>query len=483
MSKAWQWFNDKQAVQETEDLRKNIGHLAAVPEPVKEVYQGLPKVSGSIVCFGCTGYIGEAVVFDAVRRGLKVFVVVRQQSVDKFTGKLKELKIDDKVTLLTGDVSVAADVEKAFTDSKAECCVSLLASPQITDEQSIYDIDYMASHIVVTAARKCGIKHFIYCSDTGVYQPTICCQFHKLRIEGELMRCTPDGMQWTIVRPTTYHPYVVSAIVLDEVRQGKNASLFGNGDTAGDLALYNPIAREDLGRFMVSCVNNPGTYGRVMAVGGPWSADNASSLRDITEWMIHLATPPGKKPSKITGLGMDLSSIIYRWLEIIGNVSKELKKVATVVFFYTKYWSTVSHFSPGTGVYSAHEYTQELVAAANKDPEGFAQFIKNAKSSTTASVVFPTPRNSWWDLSQPSLKPEQMPMGAGKPGLGAVAPAGARPKVERDEEAIRRANEVGLAKLREMAIGPVCIGDFHDCVESDEEMDAWVKLEEEVHSK
>jgi len=163
-SMAWQWFTEKAACDEVQDLRANVGHLPAVPEPVKEVYQALPDVSGSIIGFGCTGYIGEAVIFDAVRRGLKVTVFIRQQSVDRFTAVLKELKIQDKVSLQVGDVSNPDDVQKAIQASKAECCISLLASPQVTDEQSIYDIDYKASHTVVEAARKCGIKQFIYCS-------------------------------------------------------------------------------------------------------------------------------------------------------------------------------------------------------------------------------------------------------------------------------------------------------------------------------
>jgi hypothetical protein len=353
-------------------------------------------------------------------------------------------------------------------DTNAECCISLLASPQITDEQSIYDVDYTASHTVVQAARKCGIKQFIYCSDTGVYQPSLCCQFHKLRIEGELMRCLPDGLQWTIVRPTTYHPYVVSAIVLDEVRQGKDAQLFGSGDSAGDLAVYNPIAREDLGRFIVSCVLNQGTYGRVLAVGGPWSADNVSTLKDTTNWMIQLATPPGAKPSSIKGLGMNLSDILYKLFEAIGNFNKQLKKLATVVFFYTKYWSTVSHFSPGTGVYTCHEYTRELVAAMKKDPEAFAKFVANAKSSTTASVVYPTPRNSWWDISQKSLSPDQMPMGAGKPQIASNNPDAPAAKLD--------ANAKCLMHLRAMApIGGICIGELGES--NDDEMDSdWIDL-------
>jgi len=413
---AWKWFTEKQATDEVADLKKScVGQLPDVPEPVKEVYQGLPKVSGSVLCVGCTGYIGEAVVFEAARRGLKVTVFVREKTVERFTGQLKELKIQDRVSLHVGDATVQADVEKAMNDTKATCVISLLASPQVTDEQNIYDIDYMASQTVLNAARKCGIKQFIYCSDTGVYQPAICCQYHKLRIEGELMRCYPGGPQWTVIRPTTYHPYVVSAIVLDQVRQGQSVPLFGSADDAGDLAVYNAIAREDLGRFIVSCVNNQNTYGRILAVGGPWSAENVGTLGDITKWMIELASPAGKKPSAIKPLGMNLSEIIYKAMEALGHFSSKLKQVATIVFFYTKYWSTVSHFSPGTGICDSHDYTKELVTAMKKDPEAFAKFVANAKSSTTTALVYPTPRSSWWDITKPSVLPEQMPMGAGKP--------------------------------------------------------------------
>merc|ERR1719321_2132610 len=132
--------------------------------------------------------------------------------------------------------------------------------------------------------------------------------------------------------------------------------------------------------------------------------------------MIKLVEPPpGKEPSTIKALGMKLSSIIYDFMQAAGHFSPTLKKVATIVFFYTKYWSTVSHFSPGTGVYDTKSYTKELIAAMKKDPEAFAEFVKKAKQSTTATIVYPTPLNSWWDITQPSLDPKMIPMGAGPP--------------------------------------------------------------------
>jgi hypothetical protein len=257
----------------------------------------------------------------------------------------------------------------------------------------------------------------------------------------------------------------VQCIVLDEVRQGKKVPLFGSKGEAGDLAVYNPIAREDLGRFLVSCVLNKDTYGRTLAVGGPWSADNVTSLKENTELMIQLATPEGKRPSKIKPLGMNLSEAIYLFMEAVGHVSKQLKKVATIVFYYTKYWSTVSHFSPGTGVYPVDEYTRELVAAMKKDPEAFAKFIKDVKGDgSTSSVVYPTPRNSWWDISQPSLSSDQIPMGAGKPQT---------PSPVDDTGRADDAHSAGLAHLRTMAaIGGIRLSDFHDCAEEESDLDA-----------
>jgi len=276
------------------------------------------------------------------------------------------------------------------------------------------------------------------------------------------------------VRPTTYHPYVCSAIVLDQVRQGQAVSLFGDADDVGNLALYNAIAREDLGRFIVSNVNNANSYGRILAVGGPWSADNVSTLGMITQWMIKLVgTPTSGKPSTIKGLGMDLSKILYDFLSLLGHFSPTLKKVATIVFFYTKYWSTVSHFSPGTGIYDTKSYTNELVAAMKKDPAAFAEFVKKAKQSTTATIVYPTPLNSWWDITQPSLDPKMIPMGAGTPQ--AACEDNKADEVETQYVPTQTDVAASLEKLRTMAPMAIGIGNMPD--KDDDVTDGeWVDL-------
>merc|ERR1712194_261855 len=134
------------------------------------------------------------------------------------------------------------------------------------------------------------------------------------------------------------------------------------------------------------------------------------------------------------------------------------------VFYYTKYWSSVSHFSPGTGVYPAHEYAQELVAAMKKDPKAFADFVAKAKQSTTGSIVYPTPRNSWWDPSQQSLLPDQMPMGAGK---AHETISQEFTSFNRDELDPKRIPEA-LMRLRTMApMGPICIGGLPTCDDDD----------------
>lgn len=174
---------------------------------------------------------------------------------------------------------------------------------------------------------------------------------------------------------------------------------------------------------------------------------------------------------------MKASTLIYEALEALGNISKGLKKLATIVFFYTKYWSTVSHFSPGTGVYDTRTYAKVLCDTAKKDPEAFHKWVENQRTATTASSVYPTPRNSWWDITQPSLSPDQIPMGAGKPAvsdeLQGVSDKAAKGGAERvsDEAA---ATAKCLMQLHAMLpTAPIRIGHVTDAMEEESDSE-WI---------
>merc|ERR1712228_965983 len=94
-------------------------------------------------------------------------------------------------------------------------------------------------------------------------------------------------------------------------------------------------------------------------------------------------------------------------------MGSKIKKLATIVFFYTRYWYSTSHFSPGTGVLSVRRYTKELVDQMKRDPEKFSRVIQDFRSGGSVSSLFcPMKRSAWWDITKKSLLRQQMPMGA-----------------------------------------------------------------------
>lgn len=187
LSKAFHWFCEEEARQEAEQLRQCVGCAPTLAPSLCELYRGLPTVSGSVLCFGCNGYIGEAVVFEAVRRGLVVSVFTRQQSLSKFEAVLEELHIKERVTLIVGELTSRADLERAFQISKPKACMCL-AGCMVMDHVEQFTVDYQAMHELIEVSHVEALEHFIFFSAYEVYQPVLPTQFHKLRIEGELMR-------------------------------------------------------------------------------------------------------------------------------------------------------------------------------------------------------------------------------------------------------------------------------------------------------
>jgi len=135
----------------------------------------------------------------------------------------------------------------------------------------------------------------------------------------------------------------------------------------------------------------------------------------------------------------------------------------------------VTHFAPATGVENTKDYAKVLVDAVKADPEGFKKFIAQSRS-TTGSTVFPTPRNSWWDITKKSLSPEQIPMGAGKPSQSSK------------EAVLSQDDEAALAGLQRLApTMPLGFGNMtkkdeddtiSDIIDSDsDQVDEWVNVQ------
>jgi divinyl chlorophyllide a 8-vinyl-reductase len=124
----------------------------------------------------------------------------------------------------------------------------------------------------------------------------------------------------------------------------------------GEWNVVNPIAREDLAEFIVNQVLNDDALGRILPVGGPWTADNAVTLKGAGEMMFELN---GRTPDwdVITMAGWD------KKIARLGRLSKLSKQLKPVVFYLeaAKYWTVVDHVAPAYGTRTLKGFMEKLV--------------------------------------------------------------------------------------------------------------------------
>jgi divinyl chlorophyllide a 8-vinyl-reductase len=88
-------------------------------------------------------------------------------------------------------------------------------------------------------------------------------QHAKLAFERALIE---SGIAYSIVRPTAFFKSLSGQV--DRVKRGKPWLLFGDGA----LTACKPISDDDLGRYLVECVEDEGRRNRVLPIGGPGPA-------------------------------------------------------------------------------------------------------------------------------------------------------------------------------------------------------------------
>ena len=338
------------AQRETQTLREKLLARGSDTWHAEKVGRGYGR---RVLVLGGTGYVGEALVRELIERGYRPVVVARSEAAASRLGGPE---------VLVGDVTRREDMTRVFALARAEVAITLLASRKPNDEEQCYQVDYVANLNAIEAARDAGVKQFIHVSDTGVYSPELFTQFHKLRIEGELLSGRHAPLAFTIVRPTAYFPYL--SVHFETVRNGGGYPLMGHGE----YALYNPIAREDLAEFITNLILVPAHFGRIHPVGGPWTADNLTTLKGAGEMMFEvLGLPPSWKSGSLAG--WDLRTSMMKGM---GTVVPMFKRIG----FYldaAKYWSVTTHVAPAYGTRTLKGYFERLKGMQREKPSTFAQ--------------------------------------------------------------------------------------------------------------
>lgn len=296
-----------------------------------------------VLVLGGTGYIGRALVPELARRGYRPAVLSRSAEV-----KNEQAYADAEV--IVGDATRAADVAAAVAAAPTAVVISLLSGRKPNDAEDCRQVDHEAVVHGIKAAVAHDVRQFIHISDYGVYRPELIPQVYKIQVEGELIGQHHGHVPWTIIRPTAYFPYL--SVAFGDVKNGLAYRIYDHGE----WNVVNPIAREDLAEFIVNQVLNDDAIGRVLPVGGPWSADNTVTLKGAGELMFELN---GKEPQWEVIKMADWDKKIAR----LSRLSRLTKQLKPVVFYLeaAKYWSVVDHVAPAYGTRTLKGFMEKLV--------------------------------------------------------------------------------------------------------------------------
>ncbi|MEO8445528.1 MAG: NAD(P)H-binding protein [Gammaproteobacteria bacterium] len=286
----------------------------------------------TVLVVGATGYIGNAVVAEAVRRGHDVIAVARSSRTSDHWPAGTEVVL--------ADVSDPASIARAF-NRKIDVVISCLACRSGL-AQDFDDIDYKATLNVLNAAQENETGHFILLSAICVRKPDLPLQLAKLKMEDALIR---SGIAYTIVRPTAY--FWVFDSQTRNIEKGRPGFLIGTGDQAR----HNPIAKEDLAEFLVGCIGSSERVNRIHIIGGPEVPGNIVSYRDS---LVMIFEAMGKEPKLVSIPGWLLLAVI-RMTHVFGIFSRRIG-VFSEFLKVTYYYSYNDMRAPGYGSTTIREH-------------------------------------------------------------------------------------------------------------------------------
>jgi len=289
------------------------GKYSQTLEATKNDMSDDKKNTQTVLIVGATGYIGNAVVVEAVQQGYDVITVTRSLKSD---GRL------DGTEIVVADVTDPASVAKAFS-RKIDVVISCLGCHSGL-ARDFDEIDYKATLSILNLAKENGTEKFILLSAICVRKPELPLQLAKLKMEDELMR---SGLDYTIVRPTAY--FWVFDVQTRMIEKGRPGYLIGSGDQA----CHNPIAKEDLAEFMVDSIVNSERKNRVFVIGGPEVPDNIITYKKSLEMIFESL---GKEPKLVSVPGWVFTVVIQltRFIGVFFRRSGVFSEFLKIVYYY-----------------------------------------------------------------------------------------------------------------------------------------------------
>ena len=208
-----------------------------------------------ILITGATGFVGGHLVKRMRQEGQKVRAIVRTP------GKAQALA-DLGVEVVPGDISDPVSLEAA-----AKGCDAIIHLVGIIQEGrgfTFRSVHVEGTRNILDAAKKAGIRHFIYQSALGTRENAKS-EYHRTKWEAEKL-VKASGIPYTILRPSLiYGPGDLFTIRLAEmIRLSPVLPVIGTGRSK-----IQPIFIDDVVSCIVKIVAGGPDLGKTYEIGGP----------------------------------------------------------------------------------------------------------------------------------------------------------------------------------------------------------------------
>ena len=200
-----------------------------------------------IIIAGATGYLGSHLVKELDHRNIPFQAIARNEKSLREQGLRPE-------QIITAEVTKPPTLDGKLND--ADVLVSTVGITRQKDGLTYMEVDYQANMNLLEAAKRAGVKKFIYVSVINGEKMR-----HLKIMEAKEMfvdKLKSSGLQYLIVRPNGFFSDMKD--FLDMARKGK-VYLFGNGEYK-----LNPIHGTDLAAAIIDSVDSSQ---QELIVGGP----------------------------------------------------------------------------------------------------------------------------------------------------------------------------------------------------------------------
>jgi uncharacterized protein YbjT (DUF2867 family) len=250
-------------------------------------------MSKQVCIMGGSGFVGRAIVRQAIQAGYQVTVACRHPE------RARDILVHG-VRLVDVDVVTGQGLGEAVAGS--DCVINLVG---LLFERGRYSFD--AAHVkgtehILRACKNAGVPQYLHMSALGAGNVP---ESRYSRTKGEAeARVRQSGLQWTIFRPSI---------------------IFGAGDSffnkfkamthfapllpviAGDTR-FQPVWVEDVARAFVKAIGNKAVIGNAYALGGPKAYSFMELMQILMQCLgrCRLLIPVPNFAAKIMAIGMQL---------------------------------------------------------------------------------------------------------------------------------------------------------------------------------